>query len=107
MKRNFTILLLMLLCISLLTPVYAAQAIPSEVFGEEAINQAIDNYFQSRKDFLKGNRNDIVPVVDGILADELLHKQALIENEAVYLTYSLSGQNVAAYSGYAVVAATA
>ncbi len=45
MKRNFTILLLMLLCISLLTPVYAAQAIPSEVFGEEAINQAIDNYF--------------------------------------------------------------
>ena len=103
MKRNFTILLLMLLCISLLTPVYAAQAIPSEVFGEEAINQAIDNYFQSRKDFLKGNRNDIVPVVDGILADELLHKQALIENEAVYLTYSLSGQNVAAYSGYAVV----
>ena len=58
MKRNFTILLLMLLCISLLTPVYAAQAIPSEVFGEEAINQAIDNYFQSRKDFLKGNRND-------------------------------------------------
>lgn len=45
MKRNFTILLLMLLCISLLTPVYSAQAIPSEVFGEEAINQAIDNYF--------------------------------------------------------------
>ena len=39
MKRNFTILLLMLLCISLLTPVYAAQAIPSEVFGEEAINK--------------------------------------------------------------------
>lgn len=103
MKRNFTILLLMLLCISLLTPVYAAQAIPSEAFDEEAINQAIDNYFQSRKDFLKGNRNDIVPAVDGILADELLHKQALIENEAVYLTYSLSGQNVAAYSGYAVV----
>ena len=76
MKRNFTILLLMLLCISLLTPVYAAQAIPSEAFDEEAINQAIDNYFQSRKDFLKGNRNDIVPAVDGILADELLHKQA-------------------------------
>lgn len=103
MKRNFTILLLMLLCISLLTPVYATQEIPSEMFGEEAITQAIDNYFQSRKDFLKGNRNDIVPVVDGILADELLHKQALIENEAVYLTYSLSEQNVAAYSGYAVV----